>query len=170
VRPGRAAPILSPSAATFVQTMSVAPTSAPDISLPDRIDTDVVVLPREVDEHGTGLYDDSVLTLAKALRAEGVSADYQHDREHRNWIGERDAGAIALAVVLGIASNAGWHALIRLFSKTQADDHVRGKVARCTQRGETIVWEWYEFEGQGEEVARALELIGPSPEPPQLEP
>jgi len=32
--------------------MTVAPASAPDISLPARIDTDVVVLPLEVDEHG----------------------------------------------------------------------------------------------------------------------
>jgi hypothetical protein len=150
--------------------MTVVVSSTPDIWLPDRIDTDVVVLPREVDAHGVGLYDDSVLTLAKALRAEGASADYQHDRDHRNWIGEREAAAIALTVVLGIASKAGWYALIRLFSKAHADDRVRGKVARYTQRGETIAWEWHEFEGRGEEVARALEQIGPPPEPPQLEP
>ena len=150
--------------------MAVAPASAPAISLPDRIETDVVVLPREVDDDGTGLYDDSVLTLAKALREEGASADYQHDREHRNWIGEREAATIALTILLGIASNAGWHALIRLFRKTHDDDRVSGKVARCTKRGDKIAWEWYEFEGTGDEVARALEQIGPPPEPPELQP
>jgi len=150
--------------------MTVAPGSAPNIRLPARLGSDVVILPREEDECGIGLYDDSVLTLAKALRAEGASADYQHDREHRNWIGERSATVIVLSIVLGIVSNAGWAGLVRLFSKTHADDHVRGKVARCSQRGDSIAWEWYEFEGRGEEVARALEQIGPPPEPPQLAP
>jgi hypothetical protein len=149
--------------------MSFKASSAPDIPLPDRVDTDVVVMPREVDEGGIGFYDDSVLTLAKALRAEGASADYQHNREHRNWIGQRSATAIVLTVVLGVASNAGWHALRRLFSKAHAADHVRGKVARCTQRADEIRWEWYEFDGTGEEVARALERIGPPPDPEQLE-
>jgi hypothetical protein len=149
--------------------MTFNPSAAPDIPLPHRIDTDVVVLPREVEEDGSGLYDDSVLTLAKALREEGASADYQHDREHRNWIGERSATAIVLTVVLGVASNAGWHALRRLFSKVHAADHVRGKVARCILHADEISWEWYEFEGTGEEVARALAQIAPAPERDKLE-
>jgi hypothetical protein len=133
---------------------------APAIPLPDRMHVDVVVLPRE-DSQGTGSYDDSVLTLAKELRAVGTSADYQHEPEARQWIGERSVAAIALAFVLGIASNAGWDALKLLFSTRYARDRVKGKVARCTQTADQLTWEWFDVDGTGEEVARALGDVQP---------
>jgi hypothetical protein len=54
-------------------------TSAPEIPLPDELNADVVVFPREVEPDGRGLYHDTAITIVKEFRAEGVSAMYQHD-------------------------------------------------------------------------------------------
>jgi hypothetical protein len=139
--------------------MSWRPTDAPSIQLPSRVDGDIVVLPREISQDGTGLYHDSVLTLAKALRNEGAAADYQHDAEHRNWIGEKSAAALALAFIVGVASNAGWAALVRLFA-SRGDEHVKGTIGRVTRSGNETTWDFIEVEGSGEEVAAALRDLG----------
>ena len=53
--------------------------------LPDELPAvDVLILPREVSD-GRGLYDDSMVTLAKEIRVAGVTADYQHDANARKW-------------------------------------------------------------------------------------
>jgi hypothetical protein len=46
----------------------------PDITLPTRLDAEVIVLPRETSQGGRGLYHESVLTFVKEFRPTGVTA------------------------------------------------------------------------------------------------
>ncbi len=135
---------------------------SPDITLPVRIETDVVVLPEEVGGDGVGLYSDSAVSLVKELRLLGVTAQYQHSQDSRNWIGEKGFGAVALSWIVGVASNAGWAALCVLLRQKRKTP-VRIKLARCTQSDSEITWEWFEVKGDGAEVSNALERIGWSP-------
>jgi len=145
--------------------MSIPPATPPNVPLPDRVDVDVLVLPREVASSGGALYDDSAVTFAKELRSLGATAGYQHKPAARQWIGERSAVAIVLTFVIGVASNAGWAALKSLFASRYANDRVKGKIARCTRAPNSVTWEWFEVDGKGEEVARILEALNPPADP-----
>ena len=50
--------------------LQICPIGSPPIVLPDRLDVDVLVFPREAKDD-IGLYQDSVITFAKELREEG---------------------------------------------------------------------------------------------------
>jgi hypothetical protein len=128
--------------------------------LPEEIDIDLLILPRRLGPEGEGLYDDSVLTLAKDLRAEGFSADYLHPAEDRRWIGEKSAVALVVEFVVGVGGNAGWAALYALFRR-KPEQKVRVRVARKKDLVAKQEWEWIEAEGPGEEVARSLEALAP---------
>jgi hypothetical protein len=130
---------------------------------------DVVVLPREVDEHGRGIYDDSVVTVVKELRAEGITAEFQHAQDKRIWAGEDAVAEIALTIMLGIVSNAGWAALCRLLRKSYNEDRVRIRVARFRNKDSVITFDWYKAEGPGKSVAAALEALEPSEPGQELE-
>jgi hypothetical protein len=130
---------------------------SPVSGVPARIDADVLILPREISDD-RGLYDDSVLTLAKDLREAGITAEYQHPAEAREWIGERGVD-ILVAFIVGIASNAGWAALGALLRQRHAGDPVRVRAARISDREAGVDWEWFEVEGPGEDVADALEAL-----------
>lgn len=130
--------------------------------LPDELDVDLLILPRRLGPAGEGLYDDSVLTLAKDLRAEGVSADYLHPTEERRWIGEKSAVALIVEFAIGIGSNAGWTALYELLRR-HPEQTVRVRAARKKDLAAKQEWEWVEAEGSGEEVARSLEALRASP-------
>jgi hypothetical protein len=136
-------------------TVSAKPVDPLLASLPEGIDIDVLILPRRLGPEGEGLYDDSVLTLAKDLRAEGVSADYLHPAEDRRWIGEKSAVALVVEFVVGIGGNAGWAALYALFRR-EPEQKVRVRVARKKDFAAKQEKEWVEAEGPGEEVARSL--------------
>lgn len=58
---------------------------------------------------GDGLYDDSVLTLAKELRSEGVMADYLHPPEERSptRVG-LSAGFMAHTILVGDSWGNKW--------------------------------------------------------------
>src|ERR1700761_3482344 len=127
-------------------------------SLPEEIDVDLLILPRRLGPEGEGLYDDSVLKLAKDLRAEGFSDDYLHPSEDRRWIGEKSAVALVVAFVVGIVSNAGWAALCALLRR-KPKQKVRVRAARKKDLAAMQDWEWVEAEGPGEEVARSLEAL-----------
>jgi hypothetical protein len=131
----------------------------PIIPLPEAITVDVVVLPLEVDQDGTGLYSDSALMLVKELRSLEIQAQYQHPQDSRTWVGERSFAAVAFEWILGVSSNAGWAALCLLLRR-KGKASVRIKLARCTQSGSETVWEWAELEGDGTAIADALERIG----------
>lgn len=135
------------------------PISAPDVALPADPENDVVVFPREVDQDGRGLYDDSVVTIVKEFLAEGVSASYQHRQDERSWIGEKAAPKEVLDLLIGIASNAGWSALCRVLRREHTADRVRVRVARFKKTPNDTSWEWYKVEGPGAEVAEALAAI-----------
>jgi hypothetical protein len=141
---------------------------SPAIPLPEQVETDIVVLPDEVDRDGTGLYPDSALSLVKELRSLGVTAEYQHPQDARSWTGEKSFGAVAANWILGIASNAGWAALCVLLRRGKDKARVRIKLARCTQTATQITWDWFEVEGEKAEVADVIERLGFAP--PPLEP
>jgi hypothetical protein len=139
--------------------------SAPSIDLPDTLTVDLVVLPREIDEAGQGLYDDSVVDLVKVLNLDGVKAAYLHDQTHRSWIGEKSFADVALNFIVGIASSAAWSGFLAMLSNKRANTQVKGKIARVTQTPLGTTWEWFEVEGTGEQVAEALKAIPPSNPP-----
>jgi hypothetical protein len=140
-------------------------TDPPGIPLPsDFLGDDVVILPREVAEDGRGLYDESVLTIVKEFRADGVRARYQHGPSSRTWIGERGISTEVTALLIGIASNAGWAALCRLLRRNHGPDHVRVRVGRFRKTKSEMTWEWYRVEGPGAAVANVLATIEPAEE------
>jgi hypothetical protein len=139
----------------------------PAIPLPEQVETDIVVLPDEVDQNGVGLYPDSALSLVKELRSLGVTAQYQHAQDARNWTGEKGFGAVAANWILGIASNAGWAALCVLLRRGKDKAHVRIRLARCTQSASQITWDWFEVEGEKAEIADIIERLGFTPRPPE---
>lgn len=135
-------------------------TDPPDVPLPSDLgDDDVLVFPREIAEDGKGLYDDSVLTIAKELRSTGVRARYQHDPDSREWIGEYGVTPVALDLVIGIASNAGWAALCWLLIRKRGRDAVRVRVGRFKKTKDGVSATWYSVKGPGADVARALAEI-----------
>jgi hypothetical protein len=137
------------------------PIEVPNVVLPAEQATDVLLFPREVVE-GRGLYDDSVVTLAKELRAAGASAEYQHGPDARQWIGEKHIPVIVLDILAGIASNAGWEGLHAVVGRRKAEQ-VRVRVARVRQTPAGEESEWYEIEGPGAEVAEALQALQEQP-------
>jgi hypothetical protein len=133
----------------------------PPLVLPNVVTVDVLILPRRIGEDGVGLYDDSVLTLAKELREAGAQAEYQHATNSRRWIGEKGVPPVVLDLLIGIAGNAGWAAL-RAVCRGHKNQGVRVRVARCKQKKTETQWEWFEAEGPGGEVATAIEALEPS--------
>lgn len=144
---------------------SVRRADAPDIQLPSVVESDVVVLPREVDAEGRGIYHDSAVTAVKEFRQTGVTATYAHDQESRSWYGEKSYGKDVIDWVIGIASSGGWAALCWVLRRDHSTGHVRVRVARCRQKTSAhTTWEWYDVEGRGAEVADALAAIEPAEE------
>jgi len=127
------------------------------LAAPAKLGADLVVLPRETADDGRGLYDDSVITIVKELKSLGADARYQHEKDERAWIGEESAATLALALIIGIASSAGWSALQALFRGSFSTKRVRVRVGRYEKLADgTTKAEWYEVEGNGEDVADAL--------------
>jgi hypothetical protein len=127
--------------------------------LPSALDTDVVVLPREVLKDGRGLYDDSVITLVKEFRLTGVTAGFAHDPDARAWFGEKSFTGEFVDLAIGIASNAGWTALWWLLRRRPPSSTLRVRVARRREVASTVAWECYEVEGRAADVAQALAMI-----------
>ena len=122
--------------------------------LPDELPAvDLLILPREVND-GRGLYDDSVVTLAKQVRAVGVTADYQHDASSRTWIGEKHVDPLVLDIIAGFITNAGWAGVATVISKRKSK-RVRVRFGRRKDSSGSLE-EWFEAEGPGAEVAEAL--------------
>lgn len=127
------------------------------LAAPAELGADLLVLPRETDDDGRGLYDDSAITIVKELKSLGADARYQHEKEERAWIGEESAAILALTLIIGIAGNAGWSALQALFRGSFSTKRVRVRVGRYEKLADGATKaEWYEVEGTGEDVADAL--------------
>jgi hypothetical protein len=139
--------------------VDVKPIGAPSSTLlPDELPAvDVLLLPREISD-GRGLYDDSVDTLAKEIRAIGVAADYQHDADSRAWIGEKHFTSLELDIIANVITSGGLGALVAVIRKRKSD-RVRVKVARRSDTSSEVDDEWFEIEGPGAEVAEALKAL-----------
>lgn len=119
---------------------------------------EVVVLP-ELVEGGVGTYRDELVALKKELLAEGVDADYLHDQAHRTWRGLK--GDVVVQILLGLLTSGAVAAVQSWLTTRFRKSQVRIKVVRVRRSldgGESSA-EWFEAEGNGEAVARALEAI-----------
>lgn len=114
---------------------------------------ELVVLPLEIAGDGTGYYHDQLLGLVKELRGSGVDAAYAHDAAGRSWIDEKSFLPELISFAVGIGSNGGGAGPQTLFSRRHKSRKVSVKVARCVQTDDGPRWEWYEFQGTGEEIA-----------------
>jgi hypothetical protein len=135
------------------------PADSPAIPLPQELTAEAVVLPREIDDDGLALYDDSVLTFVKEFHETDATANFAHDSASRGWIGEKAVKELAINLIVGIASSGGWDALCYVFRHRYAKAPVRVKAGRFRQTDDEVTWEWYEAEGTGADVAAALAAI-----------
>ena len=137
----------------------VDPARPPPGRVPDGSDADIVIFPHQQDGD-RDIYSDQLVTLVKAMRADGVDVRWFHDSDHRLWSGERSAflTLVAIPFAVGIASSGGWAALARLFSRRSG--RVKLKVG---YRKDPLGAEerWLELEGSFADVAAALERINP---------
>ncbi len=134
------------------------PLSDAPVPVPDEIDTDVVVLPREI-QGDRGLYHDSTVTLAKELRAQGITADYQHPPELRTWIGEKAFLPDVVSFFIGIASSAGWDGILAVLRLRPPARRMTARIVRFSTDASGTQSELYELEGSGEEVIAAIETL-----------
>lgn len=132
---------------------------APEIPLPRELRADVVVLPRQLGSDGRALYHDSVVTFVKEFADLDVSASFADEPDARGWVGEKALGALAVNLIVGIASSGGWDALCYVFGHRFKKAPVRVRAGRFKQTAAGTSFEWYEAEGPGEQVAKALAAI-----------
>jgi hypothetical protein len=117
---------------------------------------DIVVLPHEFSSGEVALYDESVLDLVKALRADGIDAHFAHDVAHRSWIGRKSA-ELVVSFIVGIASNAGWAGICTLLRRRHGNNKIDAKIAQITQTEESVTWQWIELRGTGDEIAAIIQ-------------
>ena len=138
----------------------------PAYDVPETLDADLVILPREVDEDGVGLYEDHLTDTVKQLRSEGVKAAYLHGSGEREWIGEKGFTPNEIGFVIAVAGAAGWDSIKMLLSLVRHKDdqahkrHMKLKAGRYTSHpnGPTT-HEWLEIEGSIEDVERAIDKM-----------
>jgi hypothetical protein len=134
--------------------VTVRPSNGPGYPI-RHLDHEFVVLPNHLDQ-GKGIYDESALTLVKVLRAGGIDAAYLHEPEQRIWQGHRSGLPVA-ELVIGIASNAAWAALVVLLRNGKGRANVKAQVLRIRTNGKRTDTKWLRVEGPSHDVADALE-------------
>lgn len=125
----------------------------------DLSDEDVVLLPREIDDNGIALYDDSVITVAKDLREYGATARFQHPADERSFIGERGATPVLLNLVITVGTKVGWAAVKAYLERQRSSDRVRVTVCKIDKSDAGTSFRWYKAEGPGAGVATAIAQI-----------
>jgi hypothetical protein len=70
--------------------------------LPELPEGTIVVLPQSIDGE-VGIYPNATSTLVKELRAEGITAEYLHDADHRQW--QIYMGEVPLQLILSITTS-----------------------------------------------------------------
>lgn len=145
------------------------PAAPPKYPVPDTLDADLVILPREVDEDGVGHYEGALVDAVKRLRVEGVQATYLHTADERDWIGEKGFTPDEVALIIAYGGAAGWYVTEKLISLLKRDHDNDEKKPRLklkagkytTHPDGTTEHEWLEAEGSFEEVAKAHDRFKP---------
>jgi hypothetical protein len=133
------------------------PAAPPPYAVPPAEQADLVVLPLYM-EGDRAIYAESAMMIVKRLRGLGVQAEWSHDAGHRAWYGERGAGEVVGAFVIGVLSSAGWDAIKLLFG--QGSGIVRLKLFSRTDPGGTDE-RWIDLEGDSKAVSEILDRLNP---------
>jgi hypothetical protein len=110
-----------------------------------------------------GLYRGEVVDAVKMLAADGVSAQFFHAAEEREWLELKGTTEVsfAVAIVLNLIAAAGWDAvklaMYRWFGAQSPASKLKIDVA--VERDGNIDREWYRLEGAPDDVARAFEQL-----------
>lgn len=137
------------------------PAAPPPYAVPQVEQVDLVVLPMYMDGD-RAIYADGATMLAKRLRVLGARAEWSHDAAHRGWYGERGAGEVVAALVIGVLSSAGWDA-IKLFLR-QGSGTVRLKLFSRTNPSGTEE-RWIDLEGDSKAVSEMVDRLNPWKQP-----
>ena len=124
---------------------------APGVPLPE---ADVIIFPLAF-EGEVGIYSESVLLLAKRLRAEGISAEYLNGPENRTWLG-LNGTPVGLSILIGFLTSGGVAAVQSWLVSSLGKTRLRFKGGRNVN-ADGSVDEWFEAVGTGEDIARVLE-------------
>jgi hypothetical protein len=107
-----------------------------------------------------GVYDEAVASVAQELNALSVVTEWSEPAESRAWDARRSADEIALAVdlVIGVASNAAWQGLVAIL-------HRRGRRRIRAIVGSRVTEEaterWVQVDGEAGAVADILRDLNP---------
>src|SRR5579872_5339662 len=129
----------------------VNPASPPPAHGPGTFDGDIVILPHDLDGD-RGIYSDQLSTTVKTLRAEGVSAHWLHDTDHRLWSGKRSAvvDLWLIPFIVGIASAGGWAALTAIVRRRTGPVKLKIGYRKDSSGNEE---RWIELTGNSADVA-----------------
>ena len=152
------------------------PATPPAYHVPESLDADLVILPREIDEDGMGLYEGILTDAVKRLRVEGVKAAYMHEADERDWIGEKGFAETALGIIIAATGEAVWEGVKKLVALLRSDNEqgraerpLKLKVGSYTTRPDgTFTHEWLEIEGSFEQIEKALGRIRPNAIEPKV--
>lgn len=133
------------------------PADPPPYALSQFEEADVVLLPMYMDGD-QAIYADGTTMAVKRLRALGARAAWAHDASHRAWYGERGAGEVVVAFVVGILSSAGWDAIKLFFSQGSAHVQLKMFYRTSTDGSEE---RWIELQGHSKDVSDVLDRLHP---------
>lgn len=112
-------------------------------------------------EGDVGVYTDLAEDLYKRLRQAGAPVTYEHDGEHRRFVVQKSATAMALAFVGGVLVNAGYDvlktALLAALGNRSLEQHVRVNFVVAGPNGDRTMF----FEGRPADVRAAIEAADP---------
>lgn len=142
------------------------PPSIPGPVIP--VGRDIVMLPAWMDGD-EGVYAEQAVAFVKEMRESGVTIDWQQEGEKRQWYGKRSAvvDLVAIPLVLGIASSAGWDAIKKLFGSRKGRAHLKIVHWRDQDGSEG---HWIELEGDAQDIVRGLERLNPWSQREQVSP
>ena len=120
-----------------------------------------VFLPERRLSNGLGVYDEVVAIFFKELSAKGVAVVWADSPEQRTFRAERSLDPNTWSAIVGfpwgVASNATWDAIKLLFSQIPyVSRRLHVELAKQTDP-DGKRWEWATFDGDGAEVAMAME-------------
>lgn len=142
----------------MAQPITAAPVTAPhEIRLVPDPDTDVWVYPEHLDGD-RGTYPQQVLAVADELTQAGISTRLVHDLTHVDAPADRGPVAeAAIAIILGIASSAGWDAIKAMLRRRPRDQQLTVTLGWNDTTGE----HWTRLDGPAHAIADTLNQLNP---------